>query len=327
MKMKKILAVMLTILILVSCTALVSNAANGSTEIRKAKSPPVIDGVVNPDEWKDAEIIYLTWDNIIGTWGNLDSKIEIQYYLMWDDVNVYGAAVAINDPTVANKATTDNLTDKRGDGIQIGFDPAYIQTPTAPSIGNADSYLFDFYADFMNEPFWYEFFMYEGENDSNPSPPMPPGTGIEVQGTRGATTWTTEFKIPWQALKDGCELSKGMTIKKDILSFNVAPGMPIGIVFFIMDYDINGDCWRGFNQGGWNPGEWVTYTLSANSAGAEPVIIEEVVVEEAGEESQATTTAPTVTSPTTSDVVIIPVILLAAALLCLISLRRRNRTN
>ena len=313
MKIKKMLTAIFIVSIMITVmTPLFANTvlaaiepAPFSLEIPKAVTAPVIDGKVDVNgEWKDAWHGVLDSDNPGGV--RLDTleptyHTIYDYYMMWDETNLYVACVCTGDKTgtpVMNTGLDTRDNDIRGDGFQLFINPGVER-------GKDDIQYFwsDFYCEYAPgvTPFWWEYTVYDGDNNDE----MANELNITIAAERNGENWAIEVCIPWE------DLLYTIDGTKDQFDFEVpmTAGKDIKIEFASMDFTGDGDNCRRLELSSYDDGEdmftvenFHTFKTTANPAGLAPVSEEPEVEEnaDAGEPAPAPSDNAS-TSPKTSD--------------------------
>jgi hypothetical protein len=304
--MKKFLAVIIFAALIASTLAINVNAAPPKEyPILRAATPPVIDGVVNADEWQGAKVSYV--DNTFDLqWGDSDNPIKADFYLMWDDAGLYFAAFAKDDPSGFVKLADGEENTKQGDGVQLLLDPSYTVIDDEIVQIAHNGYIFDIYP----QTPYYEHWIYPPEEGGLYD--VRAGRNVVTKGwvSDDGKSWSVEAFLPWADLQKGGEFP--------MPNFNVAEGMKMSIGFIVMEM---GDSQSGFcTFDGWETVKWDTGILSMNTAGIVPP---EPAPEEnppaAAEDTPADTPEaaapppPVSTAPQTGDAHIWAFIVLAAA--------------
>jgi len=278
-----------------------------SLDIPKAITPPTLDGNVDVNgEWKNAWHAVLDSDKPGGVRiDTLDSPYRTTYdfYMMWDETNLYVACVAKGDKTVApimNTGLDTRDNNIRGDGFQLFINPGVER-------GKDDKQYFwsDFYCEYAAgvTPFWWEYSVYDGDNNDE----MANKLNISIAPKRNGDTWTIEICIPWE------DLLYSMEGTKDQFAFKVpmTAGKDIKIEFASMDFTGDADVCRRLHLTPYDDGEdmftvenFYTFKTSTASAGVEP-IVESPAVAEVVNVAAADTTA-NVPAPAVVNVLAVP---------------------
>ena len=278
MKLKKfIVAIFIAALIF---TAILPNSVSAAIEpapfsldIPKALSAPALDGNVDVGgEWKDAWHAILDSDKPGGVRvDTLDPTYHTtyDYYMMWDETNLYVACVCKGDKTIApimhtGLDTRDN--DIRGDGFQLFINPGVER-------GKDDKQYFwsDFYCDYADgvTPFWWEYTVYDGDNNDQ----MANALNIQIAAKRDGENWAVEVCIPWEDLLYSIEGTK------DQFNFTVpmAAGKEMKIEFASMDFTGDASNCRRLELSPYDDGEdmftvenFYTFKTVATAAGMAP---------------------------------------------------------
>ena len=279
---------MLAALFSVSALAAVEPAPF-SLDIPTAQSAPTIDGNVDTaSEWKDAWRATLDSNSPGGV--RLDTleptyHTTYDYYMMWDETNLYVACVCTGDQTIApvmNSGLDTRDNDIRGDGFQLFINPSLER-------GKDDLQYFwsDFYCEYAPgvTPFWWEYTVYDGDNYDE----MANALNIQIATLRNGANWSIEVCIPWD------DLLYSMDGAKDQFDFPVpmVAGREMKIEFASMDFTGDADNCRRLELSPYDDGEdmftvenFYTFKTTAALAGAAPVV-EEVAPEEPAEDIAA----------------------------------------
>ncbi|MBO4769195.1 MAG: hypothetical protein J5563_00230 [Clostridia bacterium] len=121
--MKKFILIVAAALLASLFVCMVPAYAAEEIAVPTAAVKPVIDGEVNPGEWRDAARIDVSSIALVGMITNAPTSLlgkGSMFYLMWDEENLYCAAHVINSTKPANQPLgIDNSVSGLGDGFQM----------------------------------------------------------------------------------------------------------------------------------------------------------------------------------------------------------------
>jgi|GEM_PF-1982346 len=209
---------------------------------------PVVDGVVNADEYKmtDARIIDASNATAGGWVGEVPAENSIELYCLWDDTNLYLSGI-VTDP--AFTTSTDNAYD--GDSFQVSLNVSNI-FETVDASSRAIFYSWGLQDDGMIDVIRQE----SALNDTIAD------TGM---GTVTDTGWVFEVALPLEILAEDASLKSG----EDIV---IEAGTNIGGLFCYLDKDdvmtlINAYATSATETVGWDPAaHGLTFILEAKPA-------------------------------------------------------------
>jgi len=199
-----------------------ASKATAPMTVNKTSAAPKLDGNVGSEEWSSADIIEMSYEkqvangdgSLIGGGAHTDLTGELR--LIWDRFGLYLAGEVKDSEYFNPYGTGDPLNNN--DVIQVTLDPLNKKTS-----GTADAYIFDFVptsgADHSGAGTWFEHWKW-GSSDYR--------AGVKVAGKLTGDGYALEAFIPWDALKKNGE------------SFQVVPGMKMGIGLMIGDFKANG---------------------------------------------------------------------------------------
>jgi hypothetical protein len=168
-----------------------------AASIRKAATPPVIDGAINPDEWKGATPLALTYRP---DGRKLEGTNQTEGYILWDATNLY-VTFTTRDPEIQNQFTERDSTLWQQDVLEVYLDPYgdekdYLELQVAPS-----GAVFDAFFTEHRKPEWPE-----ASKNFN----IELKAGVKLDGTlndgEGDKAWSVELAIPLKSipnLKEG----------------------------------------------------------------------------------------------------------------------------
>lgn len=277
-----------------------------SLEIPKAVNPPVLDGNVDASgEWKDAWHGVLDSDKPGGVRADtLSPKYHAtyDYYMMWDEINLYIACVCKGDKTTAPAMrsgldTQDNNV--RGDGFQVFLNPT-----TEPGKNGKSFFHMEFYCEYAAgvKPFWWEYQIYDGDNETA----MANELNITIAPKRSGENWTIEVCLPWDDIATSYEGAKDQW--NNFKGAPAAAGLNMRLDFASMDFTGDADNCRRQElsvqeDGGFYADINMFYTFKTVSAPA-GTIPEAPEIEVAAFEAPAPAAAaavPVVSVPQTGD--------------------------
>lgn len=219
-----------------------------------ATTAPVIDGVLNPNEWDNAMALEVIWPDI-----NLSPKegfvlegvapasaddFSSTWYLKWDASNLYIAA-SVYDSSPAF-IETDGWY-HQGDCMQIGLD----LTQTQPPIMSGTSALYDFAAETFDNSGAALARHYGGAKTGNFT--APELAAISVASTLLSDGYIIELALPWSVLDNsglGYTPSAGDTHGIEFLNIDFYPGGGAISHSFVPTF-----------PDPWNTASWKTLTL------------------------------------------------------------------
>lgn len=271
--MVKKLSVLMFILFIMT-QAIGLSAANVSV----LKYNPVLDGIIEPDEWPEEGKFVLDKsivDSYSGCWaGEMTSAQKVTFYFLWCDDGLYVAA-DIKDSTIVAPTSWDA---HGGDG--------------GPS---ADAFQLNLFAHDVAR--WFSIGTYENGNLSARTHYGDVSDLTDIMKGKGTLTsdgYVIEALIPWDIVDAGVDIKEGLSI---------------ATLFTYMDrYDGGEVCYKTLEANTWPANEAVDNFLVLGGTYTPPVT--EVV--EVATDSAADTTADvsvsaapvTTTSPQTNDTII-----------------------